>query len=265
MDEPILQARAVSRSFASRRRKEREVLAVDGVDLTVPANTVASIVGESGSGKTTLARMLLGLLRPTAGAILYGGEDLARFDPRRRHAFWRHVQGVFQDPYSSFNQFFRVRKVLRDAFRLLEESPSRVERDDRVERVLHAVNLKAGDVLDRYPFELSGGQAQRLMIARAFLINPTVLIADEPTSMIDACSRLSILEALLALRREHGTSVLFVTHDMGMAYRVSDVIHIMYRGRIVESGPAGQVMESPVHPYTQGLLADVPRLHGQWL
>jgi peptide/nickel transport system ATP-binding protein len=265
MDEPILQARAVSRSFASRRHGEREVLAVDGVDLAVPADTVASIVGESGSGKTTLARMLLGLLRPTGGSVLYRGQDLARVDARQKRAFWRNVQGVFQDPYSSFNQFFRVRKVLGDAFRLLDGGLSRAERQERIERVLEAVNLKADDVLDRYPFELSGGQAQRLMIARAFLINPAVLIADEPTSMIDACSRLSILEALLALRREHGTSVLFVTHDMGMAYRVSDVIHIMHRGRIVESGPAAQVMESPQHPYTQGLLADVPRLHGQWL
>jgi peptide/nickel transport system ATP-binding protein len=265
MAEPILQARALSRSFASRRRGEGQVLAVDSVDLQVPANAVASIVGESGSGKTTLARMLLGLLRPTAGAVLYEGRDMASFDARQRRLFWRSVQGVFQDPYSSFNQFFRVRKMLRDAFRLLDGGLSRAERRARIDRVLRAVNLKGEDVLDRYPFELSGGQAQRLMIARAFLINPAVLIADEPTSMIDACSRLSILEALMDLRRQQGTSILFVTHDMGMAYRVSDVIHIMQGGRIVESGPAEQVMEAPQHPYTQRLLADVPRLHGQWL
>jgi peptide/nickel transport system ATP-binding protein len=265
MPDPILCARTVSRSFASHRRGEGEVRAVDRVDLEVPPNMVASIVGESGSGKTTLARMLLGLLRPTDGAVLHEGRDLAGLDARGRRAFWRRVQGVFQDPYSSFNQFFRVRKMLRDAFGLLGEALSRAQRSDRIERVLDAVNLKAGDVLDRYPFELSGGQAQRLMIARAFLINPAVLIADEPTSMIDACSRLSILDALMGLRREQGTSILFVTHDMGMAYRVSDVIHIMQGGRIVESGPAEQVMESPQHPYTRRLLADVPRLHGQWL
>jgi peptide/nickel transport system ATP-binding protein len=127
------------------------------------------------------------------------------------------------------------------------------------------VNLQADEVLNRYPFELSGGQGQRLMIARVFLINPAVLIADEPTSMIDACSRASILDALMRLRAEQGTSIVFVTHDMGLAYYVSETVHIMSRGRIVESGPAERVMDAPEHPYTQQLLADVPRLHAEWI
>jgi peptide/nickel transport system ATP-binding protein len=261
---PIIAARGVSRRFPA-RRGGGELLAVDGVELELRPDSIASIVGESGSGKTTLARMLLGLLRPSQGDVLYRGEDVAGFGARRMRHYWRHVQGIFQDPYSAFNQFFRARKLLDDAFRLLPERPSRAEREARIVRALEQVNLEPDEVLDRYPFELSGGQGQRLMIARAFLIRPAVLLADEPTSMIDACSRLSILRSLLRLREEQGTAILFVTHDMGMAYCVSDVLHIMSEGRIVESGPAERVMDAPQHPYTRRLLADVPRLHEPWL
>jgi len=246
-------------------RQTDKVTAVDDVRLELPPNTIASIVGESGSGKTTLARMMLGLLQPTSGRVVYRGADVSAFDSRARLDYWRNVQGIFQDPYSSFNQFFRVRKVLNDAFRLWPTRPSRRERERRIEEALDVVNLEAAEVLRRYPFELSGGQAQRLMIARIFLINPAVLIADEPTSMIDACSRAGILEALMRLRQEQGTSILFVTHDMGLAYYVSQTLYIMSNGRIVESGPAESVMENPKHEYTRRLLADVPRLHEQWL
>lgn len=261
-DEAIIRVENVTRTFGGGRAK---VVAVDGVRLELPPNTIASIVGESGSGKTTLARMMLGLLRPTAGTVYCHGTDISTYDARRRLDYWRSVQGIFQDPYSSFNQFFRVRKILNDAFNLWKTRPSRQEREDRMAAALDVVNLEAGEVLRRYPFELSGGQAQRLMIARIFLINPAVLIADEPTSMIDACSRASILEALMCLREERGTSILFVTHDMGLAYYVSSMLYIMSQGRIVESGPVQQVMEKPTHPYTRRLLADVPRLHEEWL
>jgi len=261
-EHPLIRLERVSRTFGSGRSK---VAAVEDVSVELPRNTIASIVGESGSGKTTLARMMLGLLRPTSGTVYYDGVDISTYDARRRRDYWRSVQGIFQDPYSSFNQFFRAGKILNDAFNLWPARPSRKERGERIAAALDTVNLKAGEVLDRYPFELSGGQGQRLMIARAFLIRPALLIADEPTSMIDACSRASILEALMRLREEQGTSILFVTHDMGLAYYVSETLYIMSRGRIVESGPAAQVMESPQHPYTRRLLADVPRLHEAWL
>ncbi|MCK4375905.1 MAG: ABC transporter ATP-binding protein [Candidatus Brocadiae bacterium] len=261
-ERPVIRVESVTRVFGGGRGR---VLAVDDVSLELPPNTIASIVGESGSGKTTLARMMLGLLRPSAGAVYYAGTDIAGYDARRRRQYWRSVQGIFQDPYSSFNQFFRVRKILNDAFKLWPQRPARREREERMAGALAVVNLKAEEVLRRYPFELSGGQAQRLMIARIFLINPAVLVADEPTSMIDACSRASILEALMRLREEQGTSILFVTHDMGLAYYVSDALYIMSKGRIVESGPAQRVMENPQDPYTRRLLADVPRLHEEWL
>lgn len=261
-EQALIRVENVTRVFGSGRHR---VTAVDAVSMELPPNVIASVVGESGSGKTTLARMMLGLLRPTKGAVRYRGADIATYDAGARRRYWRKVQGIFQDPYSSFNYFFRVRKVLSDAFNLWPERPSRRERQERIAAALDLVNLKADEVLDRYPFELSGGQGQRLMIARVFLINPSVLIADEPTSMIDACSRASILEALMRLRQEQGTSILFVTHDMGLAYCMSETLYIMSQGRIVESGPAERVMERPEHPYTRRLLADVPRLHEEWL
>jgi peptide/nickel transport system ATP-binding protein len=259
---PVIQLEGVTRVFGAGRER---VVAVDGVSMALEPGSIASIVGESGSGKTTLARMMLRLLRPSSGTVRYRGADVGSFDVRRRRTYWRHVQGVFQDPYSSFNQFFRARKILNDAFNLWPERPARAERRRRVEAALGMVNLKGEEVLERYPFELSGGQGQRLMIARVFLINPDVLIADEPTSMIDACSRASILEALMRLRREQGTCILFVTHDMGLAYYVSDTLYIMSEGRIVERGPAERVLTEPEHPYTRRLLSDVPRLREEWL
>jgi peptide/nickel transport system ATP-binding protein len=261
---PLIRVESVSRRFAAAGRGG-DVQAVDSASLELAPNTIASLVGESGSGKTTLARIMLGLLRPTSGRVVYRERDTAGFGRRERIEYWRNVQGVFQDPYSAFNQFFHVRKMLADALNLVRPTPRGRQREDRIAQALDAVNLEAGEVLGRFPSELSGGQGQRLMIARVFLVQPAVVIADEPTSMIDACSRISVLNALLGLRERQGTSILFVTHDMGLAYHVSDTVHIMSRGRIVESGSAEQVMNDPRHPYTRRLLADVPRLHGTWL
>jgi len=264
-EEPIIRVEHLTRLFASPAGKGASITAVDDVRLDLWPNTISAMVGESGSGKTTLARMILGLLAPTRGAVLYRGADIAAQRARQRRHYWRSVQAIFQDPYSAFNQFFRVRKVLRDAFNLWQVRPSPAEREARIAAALRMVNLRPHEVLDRYPFELSGGQGQRLMIARIFLISPAMVVADEPTSMIDACSRASILEGLMRLRKEQGTSILFITHDMGLACYVAETLHIMSGGRIVESGPTEQIMESPQHPCTRRLLSDVPRLHEPWL
>jgi len=259
---PLLMLDRVSRTF---RRGRTVVHAVREVTLSLQRGTIYSLVGQSGSGKTTLARIVLGLLRPTEGRVLLEGRDTASFGRSDWLEYWRRVQGIFQDPYSSFNQFFRAGKVLHDAFRLLPGRHTREQRLRLIAEALEAVHLGPDQVLGRYPFELSGGQAQRLMIARALLIGPDLLIADEPTSMIDACSRAGILEALLGLRGKRGTTVVFITHDMGLAAYVSDQLHVMCEGRIVESGPPERLLQAPQHPYTQRLLADVPRLHGAWL
>ena len=263
MKEHLLEARGLSKTFGAGKRAVR---AVQNVDFSMDAGEIISIVGESGSGKTTLAKMLLGLASPTSGAIYYAGKPREMRRAAQRHAYWRNIQAIFQDPFSTFNQFFRVDSILRDCFRIGDMAKiPRAEREDRMRDACRFVNLKYEELYNKYPFELSGGQMQRLMIARVFLLKPSVLIADEPTSMIDACSRSTILDMLLKLREERGMTILFITHDLGLAYYVSDRICIMEHGSIVEEGPADDVILNPTNRYTRQLVADVPKLNEQWL
>ena len=175
------------------------------------------------------------------------------------------MQGIFQDPFASFNSFFHVRKVLEDSFKLFDNPPPKDIRENMIREALSYVNLRFDEVAQKYPFELSGGQRQRIMIARIFLIKPRLLIADEPTSMIDAVLRSSILELLLKLRRVEKASIVFITHDIGLAYYVSDRIMIMHNGKIVEEGFSDDIVINPRHSYTKKLLSDVPTLHKEWL
>jgi peptide/nickel transport system ATP-binding protein len=175
------------------------------------------------------------------------------------------VQAVFQDPFSCFNQFFTIRSQLKASFRLFEKQPSAKEMEDRVDQALLAVNIKPKEVEGKYPFELSGGQMQRMLLARIFILKPQVLIADEPTSMVDACSRASILDYLMKLKEELSMTIVFVTHDIGLAYYVSDAIYIMHQGKIVEHGPPDQVTQQPQDPITRQLLDDIPSVHHDWI
>lgn len=238
-----------------------EVVAVDNVSFDIYPGEVMSLLGESGSGKTTTARMILRLSKPTAGRISFRGQDI---NTLRGIDYWRRVQTIFQDPFSSFNSFYSVHSFLGKAFRLKNNHLSEDERRALMEQSMESVGLNAAELLFKRPHELSGGQRQRLMIARALLISPELLVADEPTSMIDASSRVGILNMLMDLSRKHKMSILFITHDIGLAYYTSDRLLIMNEGKIVEEGPADEVVESPTHPYTQRLLADVPTLRRQW-
>ncbi len=234
--------------------------AVDHLNFSIHQGEIISIVGESGSGKTTLAKMLLNLQEKSEGTLTFEGADIT--NPR---AHWRKVQAVFQDPFASFNQFFSITQQLKDSFNLFDEKPSEEEMSKQIEAALRAVNLEPSKIEGKYPFELSGGQMQRLLIARAFLINPKVLIADEPTSMVDACSRANILDFLLELKEKLDMTILFITHDIGLAYYVSDRVFIMQKGKIVEQGAPQNVILKPEHPYTKNLLADIPQLHKDWV
>ena len=254
----LLEVRQLERTFG---HGDLAVHAVDDASFEIQAGQIVSVVGESGSGKTTLARLLLGLLEPTGGQILLNGDDVTHLDGARRKAYWRRVQGVFQDPFASFNQFFTIRRVLDNALHVLEPAPGGSDRESRMRAALHSVGLDANEVLRKWPHQLSGGQRQRVMTARALLVQPELLIADEPTSMLDASLRATILNLLLELRDQHGLTILFITHDIGQAAYVSDRILVMDHGQIVEQGPAAQVLWSPTHPYTEGLMADVPKLH----
>jgi peptide/nickel transport system ATP-binding protein len=258
----ILSASGLTKVFGFGSTK---TLAVDHVDIELYEGEVVSIVGESGSGKTTLAKMILGLISITEGEIYFKGKKRDIRSNKKRQEYWRNIQAIFQDPFSSFNIFHKIDAVLLDCIRM--RGGGRLPRAKKIELMTEAcgfVNLKYEELTNKYPFELSGGQMQRLMIARIFLLKPKILVADEPTSMIDACSRATILDMLMQLRNEIGMTVVFITHDIGLAYLVSDTVYIMEHGRLVESGSADDVILHPKEPYTRRLISDVPKIHEVW-
>lgn len=260
--EPILSGRGVTKIFGFGRHK---TVAVDHVDFDFHESEIVSIVGESGSGKTTLAKILLGLINPTEGEIYFQGKKRDLSSGKKKQEYWRNIQAIFQDPFSSYNIFQKIDSVLLDCIRM--RGGGNLPREKKVEMMTEAcsfVNLKFAELTNKYPFELSGGQMQRLMIARIFLLKPKILVADEPTSMIDACSRATILDYLMKLRNETGMTLIFITHDIGLAYYVSDTIYIMEHGRFVESGSADDVILHPKHPYTRRLISDVPKIYEEW-
>jgi len=258
----ILSGKGVTKIFGFGGQK---TLAVDHVDFSFQKGEIISIVGESGSGKTTLAKLILGLINLTEGEIFFQGNKRDIGSNKKRQEYWKNTQAIFQDPFSSFNTFHKVDAVLLDCIRM--RGGGRLPREKKVELMSEAcgfVNLKYEEMTNKYPFELSGGQMQRLMIARIFLLKPKILLADEPTSMVDACSRATILDYLMDLRREIGMTLIFITHDIGLAYYVSDTIYIMERSRFVESGPPDQVILHPRETYTRRLISDVPKIYEEW-
>jgi peptide/nickel transport system ATP-binding protein len=258
----ILSTSGLTKLFGLGRNK---TLAVDHVNIDLYEGEIVSIVGESGSGKTTLAKMLLGLINPSEGDIYFQGQKRDIRSRKKKKEYWKNIQAIFQDPFSSFNTFQKIDAVLLDCIRM--RGDGRLPQAQKVELMTEAcsfVNLKFAELTNKYPFELSGGQMQRLMIARIFLLNPKILVADEPTSMIDACSRATILDELMKLRDEAGMTVIFITHDIGLAYYVSDTVYIMEQGKIVESGSADACILNPQEAYTQRLINDVPKIHEEW-
>ena len=261
--EPLcLSGRGVTRVFQTGKVT---TVAVDHVDFDFHKGELISIVGESGSGKTTLSKMLLGLLEPTDGEIMFQGKPRDISTGAKKREYWKGIQAIFQDPFSSYNVFHKIDSVLLDCIDM--RGGRNLPKEKKIEMMTEAcgfVNLKFAELTNKYPFELSGGQMQRLMIARIFLLKPSILLADEPTSMIDACSRATILDMLLKLRDETGMTVIFITHDIGLAYYLSDSMYIMEHGKFVESGKPDKVMLEPEAPYTKRLISDVPKIHEPW-
>ncbi len=257
-----LSGKGVTKIFGFGRTR---TLAVDHVDFQFYEGEIASIVGESGSGKTTLAKMLLGLTSVTEGEISFLGQKRDISSRSKKKEYWKNIQAIFQDPYSAYNMFNKINSVLMDCIHM--RGGKNLPHEKKVELMTEAcgfVNLKFAELTNKYPFELSGGQMQRLMIARIFLLKPKILLADEPTSMIDACSRSTILGMLMKLNIEIGMTLIFITHDIGLAYYVSDNIYIMEHGKFVESGSPDEVILHPKETYTQRLINDVPKLHEEW-
>ena len=244
---------------------EKRTVAVDHVDFDFHEGEFVSIVGESGSGKTTLSKMLLGLSNQTSGEILFQGKTRDISSCSKRREYWKGIQAIFQDPFASFNTFNKIDTVLLDCINMRGgKNLSRQEKFDMMTEACSFVNLKFAELTNKYPFELSGGQMQRLMIARIFLLKPKILLADEPTSMVDACSRATILDMLLQLRDEVGMTIIFITHDIGLAYYISDTVYIMEHGKFVEYGKADEVILNPQAAYTKRLISDVPKIHEEW-
>ncbi len=240
-----------------------EFLAVRDVSFSVGAGEVVSLIGESGSGKTTIGRMALRLASVTTGSITCDGTDVSALSGRALKTYYSTVQGIFQDPFSSYNPIFKADRIfglIHDGY--FPETPAGEWRD-KIEAALEAVNLNPGQCLHKYPHQLSGGQLQRLLIARALLLDIRYLIADEIISMLDASTRIDVLN-LLAELKGRGLGILFVTHDLSLGNYISERTVILRHGRVVEMGDTGKVFGNPLHPYTRMLIASVPQLHRSW-
>ncbi|MDP4501321.1 ABC transporter ATP-binding protein [Nonomuraea turcica] len=243
-------------TFGARRKVVR---AVDGVSFAVEAGEMVALVGESGSGKTTTAQSVLRMVEPTAGTIRFRGQDITALGRRPLKPVRRRMQVVYQDPYESLDPRFRIGRSVAEPL-AVHGVGTRAERRDVVLRALERAGLTPAEMFaDRYPHELSGGQRQRAAIAAALVLGPDLLIADEPVSMLDVSVRAGVLAVFDELRRS-GLGILMITHDLSTAVHHADRIAVMYLGRIVEEGPAAEVVRNPAHPYTRALVAAVPRV-----
>lgn len=242
--------------------KKRVIKAVDGVSFSIMKGEIFGLIGESGSGKTTTGKLIMKLIEPTSGTITFDGEDVTFTNKAKTQEYRRKVQMIFQDPYASMNPRFKIRDVLLEPLIIHKIHGNRAEQIERVLKALTEVKLTPPEeFLVRYPHMLSGGQRQRTATARTLILNPKMLVADEPVSMIDLSTRAEILHMMKEVQRDLGLTYLYITHDLSTARYFTDRIAVMYLGRIVEMGPADEIIDNPIHPYTQALIAAVPEPH----
>jgi oligopeptide/dipeptide ABC transporter ATP-binding protein len=263
-NELILEVKNLKKYFQAGRpgwfsRRENLVHAVDDVDLQLHRGEVIALVGESGCGKSTLSLTLMGLEEATEGSIIFEGVDITHASNQERKKFRQRIQMVFQDPYESLNPTQSIEEIVTEPLIVHGLAPGHAERLARVKRALEDAGLKpAEDYLQRFPHQLSGGQRQRVVIAGALVLEPHLLLADEPVSMLDVSIRAEIINLLADLRKSRGISVIFITHDLGTVGYFADRVAVMYLGRIVELGEMGDVLKKPQHPYTKALLSVIP-------
>jgi peptide/nickel transport system ATP-binding protein len=256
----LLEIRNVSKVYQRGLLSSKATVALKEYSLTLPEDnpSILTVAGESGSGKTTLAMLLLGFITPTTGEIIYRGKNIQSLEGKDKLAYRKEVQAVFQDPFAVFNPFYTVDHLLTVPIRQFKLAKSGRDARDKMDEALTAVGLRPEDVLGRFPHQLSGGQRQRINVARALLLKPRLLIADEPVSMVDASLRANILESLRNLHKQHGVTIIYITHDLTTAYHVADNIVVLYKGDVVESGDVETVIRNPTHNYTRLLVDSIP-------
>ncbi|MFX0074497.1 MAG: ABC transporter ATP-binding protein [Candidatus Hermodarchaeota archaeon] len=263
MEQELLKVKSLTKIYTSGLIRTKETIGAQNVSFKLYPGEILSLVGESGSGKSTVANLILRFIKPTEGEIFYEGKDIHNIPVR---AYYKNVQGIFQDPYSSFNYFYRIDHLLNQAFKYTLKGISNKRK--ALNSALRIVGLNTEDVLGRFPHQISGGQLQRVLIARALLFKPKLILADEPTSMIDSSSRADILNLFKELKEgtayTEGISIIFITHDIGQAQYISDRVIVMKEGYIVETGSTEEVFLNPIQPYTCNLLKCVPSIYRKW-
>jgi oligopeptide/dipeptide ABC transporter ATP-binding protein len=254
----LIELRGITKIYGAGFRQTTTALNDLTFSISADSPSITAVAGESGSGKTTLARMILGFIAPTKGEVLYRGKDIVKMNGAERQQFRREVQPIFQDPFDVFNPFYRIDHVLTVPVRRFGLARSDAHARRLIEDALRRVGLRPQDTLGRFPHELSGGQRQRIMVARAVLLRPRLIMADEPVSMVDASLRATILDELKTLNRELGISIAYITHDLTTAYQICDNIIVLYQGCVAEAGSVERVIGDPKHPYSRLLVSSIP-------
>ena len=257
----ILEVSNLYKTFISGLLFTKEIHAVNNVSFNLNKGEVISIVGESGSGKSTVANILMRLMPPSSGSIKLDNRNINEY---KKKEFYKRMQIIFQDPFGSYNLFHKVDRMLHLGFKLFNEYPPLEERKKTIKSVFEKIGLRTEELLGRYPHQLSGGQLQRMLLARVLIIQPDILIADEATSMIDASSRAGVLNLLELLAKEEGLGVIFITHDIGQAQYLSDRVIVMKSGEIVEEGDPMKVLINPDNEYTKKLITCIPTMEECW-
>ena len=240
--------------------EEKKVRALNDFSIVIPEKpaSITTIAGESGSGKTTIANLVLGFTSITSGRIKFLGKDLSEMSSEELFNYRKNVQAVFQDPFGVYNPFYKIRHIFDLVIKHFKLAATKSDATNLIEESLGVVGLKGDEVLDKFPHQLSGGQRQRMMMARAYMIKPRIIVADEPVSMVDASLRAGIIDVMLKMRDEDGINFLYITHDLATAYQIGNQIYILYRGDVVQSGDTVDVINNPKHPYVQLLVDSVP-------
>lgn len=240
-------------------RSELSVKAVDGVSFTLKKGEIFALVGESGSGKTTLGKVLIRLVEPSGGSVYFHGKDITKLKDREMKPLRREMQIVFQDPFESLNPRMIIKEIVAEPVRVQRVAQGEAEVEERVKKILAEVELvPPEEFLHRFPHELSGGQRQRVAVARAFILNPSFVVADEPVSMLDVSIRAEILNLMIDLVKKYSASIIFISHDLALAKHIADRVAVMYLGKIMELASSENVVDRPLHPYTQALISAVP-------